>query len=552
MRATARNGLAGLLVVAAVAWLALPRPAVGQPGGTDYQTMKSRNLAFDLNVDAEQKNTIHSIELYVSRENGGVWELGATATPDAKSIPYVAKEDGVYLVNMVIVYKSGVRDPADVTKTAPLQKLLVDATPPVVTIKTAAKTGDEVRVAWSVDDRNPADAKTKLEWKPLGDLDSAWKTVPLASTDRRAATFSSTVSSGITVRVTVEDMAGNATTQTKDIAGTTSTSFAPGSVLPPPDVKLPSGEAGIVLPTIAPAPALPKTSGPPAPVLDLTKDSPKPLALPSIAPPTIGTSLPVTPPAAIPSNTIAESRPAQPAAASADLPAVTAVNYLKFDLPYQLEAGPSGISKIELYVTRDDGKSWNKWSVHDGEQRPLRVALDARGNVQPEGVYGLRLVPISGAGISEHPPAEGAAPDFRVLVDLTPPSIKMYAPDADAAQPGTLTLKWKIEDKNPAKDGVAVAWSETPAGPWKSIGMETGGAIVAGAGSDAPVRLADTGSFAWKLPEKVPAKVYLRMTAWDAAGNKSEVTTPNPVLVDLTKPRARIQGILPAGGLQRP
>ena len=115
MRGTARNGLAGLLVVAAVAWLALPRAAVGQPGGTDYQTMKSRNLAFDLNVDAEQKNTIHSIELYVSRENGGVWELGATATPDAKSIPYVAKDDGLYLVNMVIVYKSGVRDPADLS-----------------------------------------------------------------------------------------------------------------------------------------------------------------------------------------------------------------------------------------------------------------------------------------------------------------------------------------------------------------------------------------------------------------------------------------------------
>lgn len=548
MRGTARNGLAGLLVVAAVAWLALPRAAVGQPGGTDHQTMKSRNLAFDLNVDADQKNTIHSIELYVSRENGGVWELGATATPDAKSIPYVAKEDGLYLVNMVIVYKSGVRDPADVTKTAPLQKLLVDATAPVLAIKTAEKTGDDVRVAWSVDDRNPADAKTKLEWKPLGDLDSAWKTVPIANPDRRSATFATSVTTGLTVRVTVEDLAGNTATQTKDIAGTTSTSFAPASVLPAPEMKLPTGEAGIVLPTLAPAPVLPKTSGPPAPVLDLTKDAAKPLALPSITPPALSA---IPPAASALSNTIASTSPPAPIA-SAELPAITAVNYLKFDLPYQLEAGPSGISKIELYVTRDDGKSWNKWSVHDGEQRPLRVALDARGNVQPEGVYGLRLVPISGAGISEHPPAEGAAPDFRVLVDLTPPSIKMYAPDADAAQPGTLTLKWKIEDKNPAKDGVAVAWSETPAGPWKSIGAETGGAIVAGAGSDAPVRLADTGSFAWKLPERVPAKVYLRMTAWDAAGNKSEVTTPNPVLVDLTKPRARIQGILPAGGLQRP
>ena len=88
MIGTARNWLAGTIAVAAAAWFVVPRPAVGQPPGNDVQTMKSRNLAFDLNVDADQKNTIQSIELYVSKENGGVWELGATATPDAKSIPY--------------------------------------------------------------------------------------------------------------------------------------------------------------------------------------------------------------------------------------------------------------------------------------------------------------------------------------------------------------------------------------------------------------------------------------------------------------------------------
>lgn len=537
MNGTARNWLAGTIALAAVVWFALPRPAAGQPPGNDYQTMKSRNLAFDLNVDADQKNTIHSIELYVSREDGGVWELGATATPDAKSIPYAAKEDGIYLVNMVIVYKSGVRDPADVTKSAPLQKLLVDSAAPVLKFTTAEKRGDDVHVAWNIEDRNPAHSKTKLDWKPVGESDLAWKSVAIEK-DRRTASFKPGGTTGVIVRVTAEDLAGNATVQTKEIAGTsTSTSFAPSTVLPAPDLKLPGGEAGIVLPAFSPAPKTLAT-----PTLDLTK-----APAPSIVPPTM--PAPLTAPSLTGAAPIASSSVTPPAAA-VETSNIKAVNYLKFDLPYELEAGPSGISKIELYVTRDDGKSWGRWSVHDGEQRPLRVALDTRANVQPEGLYGFRLVPISGAGISDHPPAEGSAPDFRVLVDLTPPTIKVYAPDADAAQPGSLTLKWKIEDKNPAKDGVAIAWSETPAGPWKSIG-ESSTAIVAGAGTDNPIRLADTGSFAWKLPEKVPAKVYLRMTAWDAAGNKSEVTTPNPVLVDLTKPKARIQGIVPAGSVSR-
>jgi hypothetical protein len=42
--------------------------------------------------------------------------------------------------------------------------------------------------------------------------------------------------------------------------------------------------------------------------------------------------------------------------------------------------------------------------------------------------------------------------------------------------------------------------------------------------------------------------VYLKFTAWDLAGNRSEVVTPNPILIDLTKPKARIQGISPSGG----
>lgn len=568
MLGKARKWLAGGVAAAAVGWLAFDgaRPAAGQPAGADYQVMKSRNLAFDLNVDGDQKSAIHSIELYVSRDNSGVWELGNTATPDAKSILYTAKDDGVYLVNMVIVYKSGVRDPADVTKAAPLQKLLVDATPPAVRL-TAERKGDDVAVAWSVDDRNPADAKTKLEWKPTGDSELAWKGVTISSADRRSATFSpGPVANGVTVRVRVQDAAGNVTTETKDVgSGGSVTAFTPPGAVPAPDLKPLNKDNSLVLPVLEPAGGAPSAfAKPPAPVMDLTKP-PAPVVdltkapLPSITPPSIAPPTLASPPVLAPAPTAAP----QPAplvsgagvggaaapTPAAEAPGVKVVNFLKFDVPYQLEAGPSGISKIELYVTRDDGKTWSKWSVHDGEQKPLRVALDTRSNVQPEGAYGFRLVPISGAGISDQPPAEGSAPDFRVLVDLSPPLIKVYAPEADAARPGVLTLKWEVKDKNPLKDGVAIGWSETLAGPWKAIGGEGVTAVVAGAGAESPVRLPDTGSYAWKLPEKVPAKVYLRMTAWDAAGNKSEVTTPNPVLVDLTKPRAKIQDIVPAGGI---
>ena len=59
----------------------------------------------------------------------------------------------------------------------------------------------------------------------------------------------------------------------------------------------------------------------------------------------------------------------------------------------------------------------------------------------------------------------------------------------------------------------------------------------------APRRLPNTGKYAWRVPAGLPAKVYLKVSARDAAGNVSEVVTPEPILIDLMKPRAKITSI---------
>jgi hypothetical protein len=43
----------------------------------------------------------------------------------------------------------------------------------------------------------------------------------------------------------------------------------------------------------------------------------------------------------------------------------------------------------------------------------------------------------------------------------------------------------------------------------------------------------------------------LKVSARDMAGNISEVTTPQPIIVDLNRPVARIQGIVGAAAQQR-
>jgi hypothetical protein len=46
--------------------------------------------------------------------------------------------------------------------------------------------------------------------------------------------------------------------------------------------------------------------------------------------------------------------------------------------------------------------------------------------------------------------------------------------------------------------------------------------------------------------------VYLKVCAKDAAGNVQQVITREPILIDLIKPRAKINGIVPPVGSSLP
>jgi hypothetical protein len=229
------------------------------------------------------------------------------------------------------------------------------------------------------------------------------------------------------------------------------------------------------------------------------------------------------------------------------------VNYLAFDMGYEVESrGPSGISRLDVWVTRDDGRTWLKWSQQDAKAQTVRVNLNVPANPQPEGAYGFRVVPVSGAGLSEREPVAGDAPDLRVVVDVTPPTLDLFPPTGDPTSPDTLVIQWKANDRNFGEDPITIEWSDKPVGPWQPAAAA--GVMQAGAGVPVQARrLPNTGQFAWRVPAGLPPRVYLKVTARDAAGNVKEVVTRDPILVDLVKPRAKISGIVsPAGGAVRP
>ena len=221
-------------------------------------------------------------------------------------------------------------------------------------------------------------------------------------------------------------------------------------------------------------------------------------------------------------------------------PRAQVIKDVSFDLNYQVEQrGPSGISRVDLWVTRDDGKSWVWWSKHEGRDPALKVNLGTTTNSQPEGLYGFRIVPVSGAGLSDASPISGDSPDMRVIVDVTAPTVKIFPAIADPNAIDALVLQWEATDKNFGDDPITLEWCEGPTGPWRPVATaansDTLGAIAK--------KLPNTGKYSWKVPAGLPPRVYLKVTAKDAAGNATEQVTREPILVDLTKPRAKITGI---------
>ena len=144
----------------------------------------------------------------------------AVAVPDKDThFTFNAPADGVYWFNMVVVDKSGRREPADVFKAAPALKVMFDTKKPVVTIASAQRVGDDVTVVWKVTEKNPDWSKFKLEYSPnSGDVGPGPDAARGGRVDpvqggRRPAT--------VTVRVAVTDMAGHTAEATSPVAGTT-------------------------------------------------------------------------------------------------------------------------------------------------------------------------------------------------------------------------------------------------------------------------------------------------------------------------------------------
>jgi hypothetical protein len=201
------------------------------------------------------------------------------------------------------------------------------------------------------------------------------------------------------------------------------------------------------------------------------------------------------------------------------------VNSRLFELEYDVDSvGPSGIGRVELWGTRDRGKTWRRFTVANDNRSPLRV------NVDEEGIYGFRVVVTNGAGLGGNPPKSGDLPDLWIGVDLTKPTARIVSAEQGVdAEAGRLIISWQADDKMLAARPVSLSFSQNRGGPWLPVASG----------------LENTGRYAWPIDNRTPSQFYLRLEVRDEAGNIGAHQTPEPVTIDQSRPTIRVREVRP-------
>jgi hypothetical protein len=485
-----------------------------RPGDAQKQKIYTNKLHFILpvSIDEKERPKLQAVKLFAKIGNGD-WKFISGASAGQKSFTYDAPEDGEYWFSVVTVDRLGQMTPADVRQEPPMLMVVVDTQPPVVEVRPVTGPNGESWLRCAVKDANPDYSSLKLTYRGA---DQLWHPLEQIAGVRGVFRAPGPEVSGGMVKVTVEDLAHNLTTQEVSLKQP-----------PASDVVQTSHSTTIAVPP-AKAPESPSKAADPLPKgPDPLPKGPDPLPLA----PTLPIAPPPPPGPAAGKTAAAESTSARAKLpekvektslpASPGQPARQLLNTTRAAVDYHLDqVGPSGISKVEVYITSDEGKTWLRLCEDPDRRSPAEIELPG------EGLFGIRLVVTNGNGFGGSPPARGEAPTCWIEVDLTSPKAQLRDIDP-VAKDGALELRWTASDKNLGPEPIALFYAAKQDGPWTAIAKG----------------LKNDGLYRWTFPREVGSQFFVRMEVTDQAGNMTRCGPSTPVVLDMTEPRASVVGV---------
>ncbi len=542
-----------LLAGLGLAWLSLqataePKPA---PGSTPFKSYINKNPFYlPVLIDERVRQELREVQLYFKKQASHPWILKERVPPAQTSFTFQAPRDGEYYFTVVTVDRMGRATPSDLAKAVPSQIVVVDTQLPQVDVQPLPPTPEGLTVTCQIRDLNHDGSKTKIFYQTV---DKIWR--PLEPLPGQADQFRIPVQAAFTglIGVTATDLAGNNLTREFNLgalspppatvsAATGLTGEQPAALKPGLSVAAEGIQAVAYRQVPAAEPTLPAAPAPvpaPAPTPGVIPASaPAPVVVPAPAPaPVPAPAVPAPSAAVAPSGKQAVVPPAPLAhgVAAGQLPAEAAnsqvVPSTRLGLEYQIEqAGASGVGKVEIWLTRDKGQSWQRLCEDPDGQSPVEIDLPG------EGLFGLFLVASNGQGFGANPPAAGDPSDWWIEVDATKPvAEKLLIKPISEQDRSTYLITWVARDRNLGPNPIDLYYAPSREGPWQPI--------VKGLKND--------GHYQWTVPAKVGPQVFVRLAAKDQAQNITTVDTAQPLLLDdHSRPRVRVTGVIAASPRQ--
>jgi hypothetical protein len=537
-------------------------PGTG-PAGFSVPRNYTNKTSFSLPIQIDPRFLAATREVVLyGRTPNTPWEKKQSVPPGTQNFPCRVMEDGEYWYSVVTVNSSGKPVPEDVTKEPPAVIVIVDTTPPTAQVKPTTLPGGELVLECTLQDANP-DYKT-LQMQFRG-TDQVWHNLMPVPTSTNLFRVPDPQVLNLPLRCTAADQAKNVATnditlpripqqQPADVqlaqqgrpnpvpSGLVDPQTSFRSSLPQiPDPVVPVSNSYNNVPVQQPLPLskVPAGNFNPAPKAPMenafstgSNQAPRPLPSGNIVPESnapAAANSPYSPqnPAGQNSYPMTQvnnseytpsAQPVFPKAGNGDR---QLINTRLASVQYRIDqVGPSGVSKVDIWVKGGQEKGWQRMASDIDRKTPAEVMLPG------DGMYGIRLAVTNGNGFGGQPPLPGDVPDYWVEVDTTPPVVQIQSVDP-LTSGGNIDIRWNASDKNLGSEPIQLSYANRPEGPWYPI---------------AP-RLKNEGQFSWQFPREAGGQFYIRLEVTDEAGNVARAQPPSPIVLDLTEPRAVVVGI---------
>ena len=522
------------------------------------------SIPFQVSPPDEPGQKPIEVHLYVSADRGGQWKLHSRQHPSVGNFRFRAPQDGEYWFAVRTLDRRGRVQSAPAGR-QPELVVRVDTVPPRLELDAQLGTAGEVNVRWTLQDPDLDSASFQLEYQPAAG--GQWNAIavdgPAAPQDLvvtgRVSFWPRTSLRVIHLRARVLDRAGNvavanqrldlprvaaqpagqtaaknvsagggwqpSTTPRRPAHSPVSVPWAPDHIVagsPPPTS---SGLAAVqnsstnVGQRISAQPVARTRNGLPRGGEGVGPQH-QTLAAPYTSRPAYGVVR--SPDSA--RGDIDQDRPSRSPSPPAARSQIT--NLRSFEFDYVVDAvGPSGVSQVQLWATRDGGQTWSKWAVDDDLQSPVQVQVDQ------EGLIGFTVVVENGAGLIGQPPQDGDEADIWVTVDHTPPAVRLTsARYGTGANAGRLEIYWDAADRHLLENPVRLLYSSQSDGPWTTIADQ----------------LPNDGRFDWSVGSEIPVQLYLKIEVRDQASNVGDHQLVEPIDTGGLSPRGHIRSIRPA------